>query len=157
MKQLSIFLTLMSIFQCGFSQTATFVYEYHNDQSKSGKFTFLDPNGDYSFEAPASAGHLEASNNPYTQSFRDLGPIPSGTWQISSIKNENKAILKLLPTSDVVTNGRSGFLIHGYGEGQDAADASTGCIILENPHRQKLMVALLKYGEIQLTVTNKVY
>lgn len=156
MKPLLILAFVLTFSNC-FSQSAVFTYEYHNDQSKGGKFTFEDANGEYSFTASASAGHLEAANNPYTQSFRDIGPIPSGTWKISGIKNQSKVILRLTPTDDVVTNGRSGFLIHGYGEGQDAAEASTGCIILENSYRQKLMAAFQKYGEIKLTVRNRVY
>lgn len=159
MKTFSFLLAVLtSICFNGFSQKAIFTYEYHNDQSKGGKFIFSDEtHEENSFEAPASAGHLDAANNPYTQSFRDMGPIPSGTWEISSIKNESKAILRITPTDDVITNGRSGFLIHGYGQGQDAADASTGCIILENQYRQKLMAALLEYGSIKLIVQNKVY
>lgn len=157
MKHFIIMATAVLFFIKAHSQTAVFIYEYHNDQSKGGKFTFQDPNNTYSFEASASAGHLDASNNPYVQSFRDLGPIPSGTWKIQGIKNESKAILRLAPTDDVVTNGRSGFLIHGYGEGQDAAEASTGCIILESAYRQKLMAALSKYGQFTLIVKNRVY
>lgn len=122
---------------------------------------FTDPDNSLSFEANASAGYLGAANNPYFQLTKNFGPLPNGTWEIYTVKNESKAILRLRPTSEVImptdSTGRpfrDGFLIHGVGENQTADKASTGCIILDPTNRKKLLAAFHKYGVMKLTVTN---
>jgi hypothetical protein len=152
------------------SQEASFIIDFHNDGSKSGTFKFVDPEGELSFEAKASSGLQTAANNPYTQSFKDQGLIPSGTWKIELITepktpkerelNKYPPIFRLTPGKDVELSGlntnkyRDGFLIHS---GKDPLTASQGCIILDNVSRQKLKEATLKYGSIELKVGNKVY
>lgn len=135
------------------SEKGSFVYEFHSDRSKSGKFTFND--GDNSFETSVSAGHLDASNNPYVQSFKDNGPLPSGTWYITSIKNKDTVVLRLTPGPDVVLNGRDGFLIHGQAYNKTEAESSNGCIIMEKQYREKLMKSFLKNGTIKFKVENR--
>ena len=135
---------------------ASFTVDYHNDASKNGIFKFVDPKGQYSFEANASSGHTAAANNPNTQQFKNMGLIPSGTWYISSIKDKGKMILRLTPSANVVNpNNRDGFLIHGYKT--DPEDASVGCIILDQAYREKLMKAFLRDGKIELKIENKQY
>jgi hypothetical protein len=152
------------------SQVASFITDYHNDGSKSGTFTFIDPSGDLSFEASASSGLQQAANNPHTQSFKDQGLIPSGTWKIELITNpktskekelnKNPPIFRLTPSKDVELSAsnsnrkRDGFLIHS---GKNPQSASKGCIILDKGSRQKLQKATKKYGSIELKVGNKVY
>jgi hypothetical protein len=135
---------------------ASFTVDYHNDASKGGFFKFIDPKGQFSFETQASSGHTAAANNPNSQQFKNMGLIPSGTWYISSIKNKEKMILRLTPSTNVVNpNNRDGFLIHGYKT--DPEDASTGCIILEQVYREKLMKAFLRDGKVELKIQNKEY
>jgi hypothetical protein len=149
---------------------ASFTVDFHNNAIKSGTFKYVDPNGQYSFETKAFSGLKSESNNPYFQSYRDLGLIPSGTWKIELITkpetpkqiklNKNPPIFKLTPIKDVELSSsnskekRDGFLIH---KGTNPLTASTGCIILDDESRLKLKSAILKYGPIQLKVENKVY
>lgn len=152
------------------SAPASFTIDYHNEAGKSGKFKYVDPNGQYSFETAAFSGLQKASNNPYSQSFKNQGLIPSGTWKIELIivpktkkeKGLNKypPIFRLTPMNDVELSSlktdsvRDGFLIHS---GRDPLTASQGCIILDNASRQKLKAAIVKYGPINLKVENKIY
>lgn len=155
-------ITNVKINDCGESNSnsktspASFTIDYHNDVSKGGKFKYVDPKGQFSFEAKTSSGHTAAANNPNTQQFKDMGLIPSGTWYISSIKDKDKMILRLTPSANVVNpNNRDGFLIHGYNTVPE--DASIGCIILEQVYREKLMKAFLRDGKIELKIENKQY
>jgi len=139
----------------GNAQTAVFKYQYENQQARAGHFSFkCSQDTTLNFEADASAGYLGAANNPYMQATVNAGPIPNGTWIISSIKNTDKVILRLTPEDDVNITDRDGFLIHGQGENETPAESSTGCIILSREFRQKLMKAFQNYGAIQITVTN---
>lgn len=149
---------------------ASFTIDYHNEASKSGKFKYVDPSSQYSFETVAYSGQQKASNNPYSQSFKNQGLIPSGTWKIELIitpktakeKELNKypPIFRLTPMANVELSSlksaefRDGFLIHS---GKNPLTASQGCIILDNTSRQKLKAAIEKYGPLKLKVENKVY
>ncbi|MFT3948561.1 MAG: DUF2778 domain-containing protein [Agriterribacter sp.] len=152
------------------STPASFTISFHNDVSKGGKFKYIDPTGQCSFEAAAYSGQQKASNNPYSQSFKNQGVIPSGTWTIELITtpktnkekelNKYPPIFRLTPMGDVEQSSlkskefRDGFLIHS---GKNPLTASQGCIILDNASRQKLKAAILKYGAIKMKVQNKVY
>ena len=169
-------ITNVKINDCGESNSnsnaspASFTIDYHNEVNKGGKFKYVDPNGVYSFEATASSGLQKAANNPNSQSFKDQGLIPSGTWKIELITepktdkerelNKYRPIFRLTPIKGVELSSlksdkfRDGFLIHS---GKNPLTASQGCIILDNVSRQKLKNAILKYGSIELKVENKVY
>ncbi len=137
------------------AQTGTFKYQYENDQAKGGHFSFSCPNdSSLNFETDASAGYLGAANNPYQQATVGKGPIPNGTWTISSVKNETLAILRLTPGTDVNINFRDGFLIHGQGENETPDQSSHGCIILQKQFRIKLQKAFKAYGPMKIIVTN---
>jgi len=149
---------------------ATFTIDFHNDQSKQGIFKYIDPQGQFSFESKAYSGLQNASNNPYSQTFKDEGLIPAGIWNIELITeprtvkerelNKYPPIFRLTPISGVELSSlktdqfRNGFLIHS---GKNPSTASQGCIILDNISRQKLKNALTKYRKIELRVKNKVY
>lgn len=159
MKNLFLFILLASSLNALSQCEASFVYQYHNEVAKGGTFKLVC--GEYNIDATASSGFLGAANNPYYQLMKNAGPIPSGTWEIYAIKNEQKAILRLRPTDDVViptdSNGkpyRDGFLIHGLGETETPDQASTGCIILDPPSRKKLLNAFKVNGTIKLKITN---
>jgi hypothetical protein len=155
---------------------ATFVIDFHgngntgDDGIKQGKFVYKDPEDKLSFETTASSGYQKAANDPVSQSFKNQGLIPSGTWTIELITepktdkekelNRYPPIFKLTPQADVVLSSsqsnedRGGFLIHS---GKNPLTASRGCIILDKAYRDKLKVAVIKYGPIELTVSNRVY
>ena len=168
-------ITNVNINDCGGSNSdlktspASFTIDYHNDASKGGTFKYVDPKGQFSFETKASSGLQKAANNPYSQSFKDQGLIPSGTWKIELITspktpkeielNKYPPIFRLTPVKVELSSlksekDRSGFLIHS---GKNPLTASQGCIILDNASRQKLKDAILKYGPIALKIENKVY
>lgn len=169
-------ITNVKINDCGESNSnsttspASFTIDYHNDASKGGTFKYVDPKGQFSFETKASSGLQKAANNPYSQSFKDQGLIPSGTWKIELITepktskekelNKYPPIFRLTPIKGVELSSlksdkfRDGFLIHS---GKNPLTASQGCIILDNASRQKLKGAILKYGVIELNVENKEY
>jgi hypothetical protein len=155
-KHCVILLVLLANFELLAQEvTAKFSYQYHSDQAKAGTFVFDAPDDQFDFEAPASAGYLDAANDPYRQATKNTGPIPNGTWKIYAIKNKDKFILRLKPTDDVVITTRDGFLIHGVGPNRSPDQSSHGCIIIEDgKYRKKLMEAFQKYGEITLIVTN---
>jgi hypothetical protein len=159
MKKL-IFAVAMLCSLSAYCQTAKFTYQYHNQIAKGGTFTFTDPAGNLTFSAPADAGYLGGSDNPYFQLTKNVGPLPSGTWEIYKLKDTANSIFRLRPTSDVNVFDKSGkqirdgFLIHGKGVGKSADQSSTGCIILEPSYRSKLKSAFNKYGVIKLIVTN---
>lgn len=169
-------ITNVKINDCGASNSnsttspATFTIDYHNEASNGGTFKYVDPKGQFSFETKASSGLQKAANNPYSQSFKDQGLLPSGTWKIELITipktpkevqlNKYPPIFRLTPIKDVELSSlkqdqiRDGFLIHS---GRNPLTASQGCIILDNASRLKLKNAILKYGSIELKVDNKVY
>ena len=93
--------------------------------------------------------------------MKNAGPIPNGTWEIYAVKNEEKAILRLRPTDDVIIptdNGgkpyRDGFLIHGVGQNEAPDQASTGCIILDPTFRKILLNAFKANGTITIKISN---
>lgn len=155
---------------------ASFVIDFHEQGNtgdegiKQGKFAFTDPEGALSFEATASSGYQRAANVPQTQPLKNQGVIPSGKWKIDLITqpktpkeidlNKYPPIFRLTPQAGVDLSGlgeeedRSGFLIHS---GKNPLTASKGCIILDKSYRDKLRDAAVKYGSIELTVTNRIY
>lgn len=140
------------------SAYAEFLVSYHNAEIKSATFRFVDKeNPDSSFEAASSSGNGNAANNPYTQTFKDMGTLPAGSWVISSVTDKGLVKLRLLPTSNVTTNGRNGMRIHGTGTGKTPAQSSAGCIILTREYRLRLLRAMQRYGTIPVTVKNQLY
>jgi hypothetical protein len=85
--------------------------------------------------ANAYAGAGRHKNNPDSQCISDLGPIPTGVYEMGPIRDEGplKMAIRLTPDSDNEMCGRSGFLIHGESAGAPGW-ASAGCIIV--PDRQ---------------------
>jgi hypothetical protein len=152
--KLTLFLLVLTAMSVK-AQTATFKYQFENQQSKKGHFSFVCKDSvALNFEADASAGYLGAANNPYMQATANKGPIPNGTWTITSIKNEAKAILRLTPGKDVNIKWRTGFLIHGQGEQETPEESSNGCIVLKKEYRLLLMKAFKKYHKVTVVVTN---
>src|SRR5271155_1281253 len=78
------------------------------------------------------SGDDKYRNDPESQCFQDLGPIPRGKWLIGPIQDNMTASghvltnsLRLTPDDSTETCGRSGFLIHGDNA---VGIASAGCI-----------------------------
>ena len=88
------------------------------------------------------SGYGQYRNNPASQCFQDLGPIPRGQWAIGPLQENTvssghvlKDSMRLTPASTTNVCGRSGFLMHGD---SSTGLASAGCIILPLAVRHKV-------------------
>lgn len=86
------------------------------------------------------SGKGSGKNNPDAQTVPDMGPIPCGDWEICGPPYETTHhgpyVLRLEP-QNVITFGRSGFLIHGDSL-EHPGEASEGCIILPRGTRNRI-------------------
>ena len=109
----------------------------------------LDSNGTLVSNGYSGAGR--GKNRTDYESVPDQGPIPRGEWTIVSLTVEETEhgpyVLRLAPSGQTNTFGRSGFLIHGDSL-QHPGEASKGCIILPRPIRERIWQS----GDRQLTV-----
>jgi type VI secretion system (T6SS) effector TldE1-like protein len=91
--------------------------------------------------ATGYSGAGEGRNNPAMESVPNVGPIPRGEWRIigppRNSADHGPYVLKLEPTADTETFGRSGFLMHGDSK-QHPGSASQGCIILPRAVRESV-------------------
>ena len=96
---------------------------------------------DGSHVATGYSGAGEGKNNPVLQSVRNVGPIPAGDWTIAgppiNIEDHGPYVLRLTPSADTDTFGRSGFLMHGDSK-EHPGCASEGCVILPRPIREQV-------------------
>lgn len=82
-------------------------------------------------EFTAYSGHGVGVNNPALESVHDVGPIPSGLWDIGTPFNDAQHgpyAMHLTPHSNTNTFGRDGFLCHGDSI-THPGQASLGCVI----------------------------
>ena len=107
---------------------------------------------DLSYVAEGYSGHGEGKNRPEFQEIADVGPIPVGSWTITGPPQDTPShgpcVLRLTPSAETDTYGRSGFLLHGDSV-VDPGAASMGCIVLPRPVRE----AIWESGDRDLTVT----
>src|ERR1700683_2500720 len=89
------------------------------------------------------SGYAEYRNDPASQCYQDLGPVPRGLWTIGPLQDNTTSSghvlvqsMRLTPDASTDTCGRSGFLIHG--DNSTGTGASTGCIILPISVRQTI-------------------
>ncbi len=82
-------------------------------------------------------GHVD---NPADEGLRGLGPIPEGMWLVDAPVDDPHTgpfSLPLFPLQGTVTNGRSGFFIHGDNAKGDQS-ASHGCIVCARAIREQI-------------------
>lgn len=89
------------------------------------------------------SGNGEGKKNPAMEGVKDVGPTPSGVYRIG---NPGKAStgeysMRLAPANTAQLLGRdNGMIIHGPASGPHAkhqyGQESTGCPILDRPHRE---------------------
>ena len=90
----------------------------------------ISPSGEH---FTAYSGHAEGVNNPTLQNVKDVGPIPSGLWNIGELTDtahHGPDARPLTPCPGTNTYGRSEFWCHGdevKHPGQHLA--SLGCVI----------------------------
>lgn len=87
-------------------------------------------------------------NDPDSQCFKDLGPIPRGLYRMTGLKQDpTKFSIILTPDKNNEMCGRANFLIHG-----DSVSfpgwASQGCIILMAAERELMWSS----GDMELEV-----
>jgi len=91
--------------------------------------------------ATGYSGAGEGKNNPPMQPVPNVGPIPAGDWTISgpplNTVEHGPYVLKLNPSAETETFGRTGFLMHGDSKENPGA-ASKGCIILPRSAREQV-------------------
>lgn len=101
------------------------------------------------------SGHGAGVNNPIAEAIHAEGPIPRGVWRIGTWIDHPRLgplSFRLYPfPSGRSVFGRSGFLIHGDNRKRNRS-ASTGCIVLDRPHRLKIKKLL--QGKLLLVHTD---
>lgn len=88
--------------------------------------------------AEGYSGHSAGRNNPALESEHNVGPVPRGSYTILSPRDtptHGPFVMPLSPAPGNAMHGRSGFLIHGNNQSNDA---STGCIILPRVDRERV-------------------
>lgn len=96
------------------------------------------------------AGRDRGKNNPNMQSAKGIGPIPRGSWRMTSARDSlhtGAFTIVLEPSPETQTCGRGDFRIHGDSIAQPGT-ASHGCIILPRAQRE----AIWRSGDRQLEV-----
>lgn len=91
--------------------------------------------------AQCYSGIGEGFDNPADQAVPNMGPIPVGAYIIGPAFDHPQCgplTMRLTPTLDTDTFGRSGFCIHGDNKSMNHT-ASHGCVIA--PHYPRAMVA----------------
>jgi hypothetical protein len=89
--------------------------------------------------AKGYAGAGDGKNDPLKQGVRNVGPLPVGLYVIGLPVEGTKMGPLAIPLEPHHKNemfGRSEFYIHGDNA---THTASTGCIIMDRPTRQKIM------------------
>jgi hypothetical protein len=99
----------------------------------------LQQDGEPVFTGYSGAG--AGKNNPASENVPNVGPIPSGNWTISGppvdTHDHGPYVLRLEPSAETETHGRSGFLIHGDSK-TNPGTASHGCVILPRAIREQV-------------------
>jgi Protein of unknown function (DUF2778) len=85
------------------------------------------------------SGRDEGKNNPALEAEHNVGPIPHGVWTIEGPPFDSPEhgpfCMRLIPSPDVDTYGRIGFLMHGDSI-EHPGCASMGCMILARRVRE---------------------
>lgn len=101
------------------------------------------------------SGYGPGKNDPYLQSIRGTGPIPTGLWKLTDMylmtDTHGPYVIRLEPEEGTEVYGRSGFLIHGDSI-QRPGMGSHGCIVLPRVARE----AVWKCGDRYLVVVARV-
>lgn len=89
------------------------------------------------FVARGYAGRGAGRNNPALDGVKGVGPIPAGRYRIGRARTSARTgpvVMDLTPIGHDA-EGRSAFQIHGDNA---SGDASSGCIILPRPVRERI-------------------
>lgn len=122
---------------------------------KTGKFS-----RDGNHVAYGYSGHGEGKNNPALENESCVGPIPRGVWHVEVItangvpcdyEGKKAPVMRLTPSPDTETFGRSGFLIHGDSV-HEPGTASLGCIIENHDERAFIADAVMNLHDHTLCV-----
>ena len=100
-------------------------------------FTYRQSNGLLTFPdgvqtAQCYSGIAEGLDNPADQAVPNMGPIPVGVYGIGPAFDHPQCgplTMRLTPTPETDTFGRSGFCIHGDNTARNHT-ASHGCVIV---------------------------
>lgn len=96
----------------------------------SGQLSCTDGNGKTVVETQGYSGRGEHKNAPASQSRKNLGPIPQGSYTIGPVGgSKGPWTIALIPDTENEMFGRHSFLIHGDSR-TDPGNASEGCIVV---------------------------
>jgi Protein of unknown function (DUF2778) len=91
--------------------------------------------------ASGYSGFDDGKNNPDMQAVENVGPIPQGDWTIVgppvNTPDHGPYVLRLQPSAQTNTFGRSGFLMHGDSI-ESPGCASRGCVIMPRNVREQV-------------------
>ncbi len=125
-------------------------------QANGNLYKLIPPMEKPRLEGSGYSGYGPHKNNPGSQCFEDLGPLPRGQWTIGPYQDNTsttgkviKNSMRLSPNSGTDTCGRSGFLIHGD---DSIGVASAGCIIL--PLAVREMIGRSKDSALKVVETD---
>jgi type VI secretion system (T6SS) effector TldE1-like protein len=98
-------------------------------------------NQDGKHVAKGYSGFDNGKNDPSMQELSNVGPIPQGQWTIAgppaNTADHGPYVLRLEPSPETNTFGRSGFLMHGDSK-EHPGCASHGCVIMPRPVREQV-------------------
>jgi len=98
------------------------------------------------------AGYGKHKNNPDSQCYKDLGPIPRGNYKLKGLIDKPAPFsIVLEPDAENQMCGRKNFLIHADGI-TDPGGASQGCIIIKERKKREDIWMLADQGKNRLAV-----
>ncbi|HKT87193.1 MAG TPA: tlde1 domain-containing protein [Candidatus Sulfotelmatobacter sp.] len=100
----------------------------------------------HKMEPPGYSGHAEGVNNPAMESIHNVGPLPSGIYDLDAPLDHSQLgpfAIPLIPHAENEMYGRNGFYIHGDEVAHAGEElASHGCIIQIRAIRQAMWLSL---------------
>lgn len=117
--------------------------EYHQC---TGRFRIYD-GATMLYECFGYAGKGDGVNNPAAEAVAGVGPLPRATWRIQAPYTHPRlgALSYPLALHRGQAFGRSAFFIHGDNKRRNQS-ASSGCIVLDRRHRERLAYYLSQQG-----------
>jgi hypothetical protein len=117
----------------------------HDSEVHAFAWTYAQKTGELQQDgkdvATGYSGFEDGKNNPAMEAVPNRGPIPRGEWIIAgppiNTAGHGPYALRLEPSAETPTFGRSGFLMHGDSK-ESPGCASHGCIVMPHGVREQV-------------------